>query len=301
MLRTFPALLALFGMTAGIDCRAESVFVNLLPEAQVDRPEIRLADIARMVGRDPAAAEGLGSAVVATCPTLARPCRLEKARLLPALQAHAAKQGSTLLWGANETVTVTGRRRQLPLAPAIEQAAARILQPMDPAHPLALEIKEAPVSIDAPPGPAEFRPEFDQMRRFGTMIELPITVLVDGVSVARPLVRYGLRRVGTVVATDSPAWSADRPEQRQARQRQAPGGVSTPSQQEEHGSGGDVAVARNKKVRLLIASGPVQVETEGTALSDAALGTLVDVRRANGLADIRGRAVDRATVLVEEN
>lgn len=299
--RTALTLLALLGMAAGIDCRAESVFVNLLPGVQVDRTEIRLADIAQMASRDPAAAERLGATVVATCSTLSQPCHLEKAGLLSAIQAHAAQQGTTLLWGANETVTVTGRRRQLPLAPAIERAAARILQQMDPTHPIALGIKETPAAIEAPPGTATFRPEFDQMRRFGTMIDLPITVLVDGVTVARPLVRYVLQRVGTAFATDSPVRGEDQLEQKQARVQQTPGRSSTSWQKEEHDLGSDVAIARNKKIRLLIASGPVQVETEGTALSNAAIGTLVDVRRINGLADVRGRVIDSGTVLVEGN
>ncbi len=299
MVRAALLLLAMLGIVAGYDCQAAGIFVNLLPEAQVDRPEIRLADIARMVGREPGGAQQLGAVVVATCPTLARPCRLEMAGFLPAIQTQAAKLGTTLLWGANETVTITGRRRQLPLAPAIEQAAARILLQLNPAYPVALGITEAPVAVDVPPGPIEFRPEFDQIRRFGTTIELPITVLVDGVSVARPLVRYALRRVAAAVAADMPARGANpRPEQ-----KQAPGQTSISAQKEKgamEGLSGDVAIGKNKKVRLLIATGPVQVETEGIALSDAALGALVDVRRANGQADIRGRAVDSDTVLVEE-
>lgn len=274
MLRTGLSALAFIGIAIGTDCRAERVFINLRPQAEVDRAEVRLTDIAEIATRNSNVAEQLGSTVVFKCPSLASLCRLGKSDVVAVTQARAQQLGANLIWGSNEGVTVRGRMRPLSLMPAADRAAIRILQQMDQGYPLAVSIQEGPGSIDVPPGIAEFRPEFDQMRWVGSAIELPIHVLVDGASVAKPVIRYALRR--SFVSA---------PPEELATERLT----------------SDSAVAKNKKVRLLIGSGPVRIEAEGIALADADLGGTVRVRRPNGLADVRGRAIDRGTVLVEEN
>lgn len=294
MVRTGLSALALFGFVAGMDCRAESVFINLKPEAEVDRGEVRLADIAEIAARDANIAAQLGGNVVFKCPGLAQPCRVGKTDIMAATQAKAQQAGANVIWGSNEAVSVRGRMRALSLAPAIDRAAVRILQQMDQGYPLALSVKEGPASIEAPPGAAEFRPEFDQMRWVAGGLELPINVLVDGVSVARPLIRYSLRR--SLVST-----TAERADDGRGSAPRVAGGASIGQSVDPVPESGSAVVAKNKKVRLLIDSGPVRVEAEGIALADADFGGTVRVRRPNGLADVHGRAVDRGTVLVEEN
>lgn len=304
-MRTCLAVLALIGFAAGMDCRAETVFVNLRPEAEVGHSEVKLSDIAEVVSRDATAADQLGRSFVDKCPSLALPCRLERSRLAPAIETRAAQMGARLVWGANESVALKGRMAPLPLSSAIDHGAIRILQRMDQGYPLAVNVKDAPDSIDAPPGAAEFRPDFNEMRRIGAVIELPINVLVDGVSVARPIIRYGLRHgfASGKPELPRPVAASSRQDKPALLQRpwQGTAGAFQDDRHASEGPAGNVLVAKNRKVRLLIDSGPVRVEAEGIALADAGPGGTVDIRRANGLADIRGRVIDHGTVLVEEN
>lgn len=293
--------LAFSSLVLGLDCHAGNVFINLRTEVEVDRADLNLADIAEVISRDPASASKLGATFVARCPSLSRLCHIQKTDISEAIETLAAQQQTRVIWGAAETVAIRGRKRSLPLTSVIDRTAIELVQRLGRGSPMAISISERPTSVEVPPGNTEFHPEFAQMLKEGSTIELPINVLVDGISVARPVVRYTVRRIPHPPRTESQSNAFVSHTENKTVQATV---FSPESQAQTSGSERAVeamAVTKNKKVRLLIGSGPVRIETEGIALADASIGSIVDVRRDNGLAAIKGRAIDYGTVEIEDN
>lgn len=256
----------------------ESAFVELRSEALVEQAGVLLRDIARIASRDPAVAERLGSLPVGRCASLAGDCRLDADMIVPEVEAHASETGVRLVWGANRSVAVSGRPRQVSLVAAIERGAAWAVQAYGQGVPVFVDVVEAQTTLSVPRGVTSVTPEIGRVRRVGAVLEMPVRVVVDGVEVARPVVRYMVRR------------SAD-----------GTGDTGAGSRIASMASDTRMAVAKDQRVRLLIDAGPVRVETEGVALGDARVGGTVRVRRSNGLAAVTGRAVDLGTVQVTEN
>jgi len=288
------AVIPLCALFVTMDCLAESVFVNLRHEAEIDNVKVRLSDIAEIITQNGSVAEQLGSAVVYECASFAPPCRLTKRDAMASTLAQARQLGADVIWGSNEVVTVRGRMRTLSLSPAIDQAAIRILQRIANGHPLALKVMEGPTLIEAPPGKVDFKPEFERIRWVDGNIELPINVRVNGSSVAKPIVRYALQR--NLISA-----SAEQGDDKQQHFKRTAGSMVNVQGDSMVQNSESSPIIKNRKVRLLVDSGTVRIETEGVALENASIGESVVVRRPNSLADVHGRAIDRGIVLVEEN
>lgn len=287
-MRLRTAGLVFLGLAIGASCQAETLFVSLRPVALVDRTEFRLADISEIVGRQRQAIDQLGNLIVGRCARLTQPCHLTKGQISAAVQPRASELGIDLVWGSVEAVDIHGRSRSVSLTTAIDQTAIRLVQAMDSGYPLAIGVKDGPAAVDVPPGAVQIEPQFARMRRVGALIEMPIDVLVDGSVMAQPIVRYVLRKGSAPSTIESrvPTEEFD---------------TKTTELSSEKRVAERVAVSRNEKVRLLIATGPLRIEAEGIALAAAHLGAAVRVRRADGVEDVEGRAVGQGTVLVEEN
>lgn len=291
------AVVAFCLFAAGI-CQAASVFVDLKPEASVAQRDIRLADIAHIVSRDSQSllAERLGNLTVSRCVSLAQKCRLMLAPIVAEVDARASELGISVVWGANQSTVITGRTQSLSLATAVDQGGAWIVGAIAQGNPVLVSVVEGPMTIDVPPGQARLQPGFSQIRRLGDYVDLPIQVLVDGIEVARTSIRYLVRQgnnpgsSGSALAAPVPNPSLAMPS---VTEEQKPGtnGLSRTS----------VAVSKDQRVRLLVESGLVKIETDGIALADAELGESVRVRRTNGLAAVTGRAIDHGTVQLIEN
>lgn len=265
-------------LCASVAHAGESVFVELRSEAVVEQASVLLRDIARVVSRDPAVAERFGSLPVGRCASLAGDCRLDADLIVPEVEARAAEAGVRLVWGANRSVAVSGKPRQVSLAAAIERGAAWAVQTYGQGAPVFVDVVETQTILSVPHGVVSVTPEIGRVRRAGAVLEMPVRVAVDGVEVAQPVVRYVVRR------------SVD-----------GSGDAGAGSSAASIANDARMAVAKDQRVRLLIDAGPVRVETEGVAMGDARVGGTVKVRRSNGLAALTGRAVDLGTVQVTEN
>ena len=258
---------------------AASVFLEIRPQALVDKAEVRLADVADILTRDVNLAEQLGRVAVGQCKSLVKGCRLDKTTFESLVETRAAELGAQLAWSSTETIYIKGRNTRFSLLPAAEKAAIRILLQVDQGRPLAISLPEGPMLIDIPPGEIAVLPAFDRGRRSGNVIEVPLLVSVDGMVVAQPTIRYLLHRTSA---------GSDRR-------------ISNESTTRSDSSAAQNVILKDKKVRLLIESGSVRVEAEGIALADAGIGDAVTVKLANGLVDVRGRLIDSGTVLALEN
>lgn len=296
----------LIAVLAWGECIAvQTVFVDLRTEAVVDRPEITLAEIAGVFARDEESSKRVGRLSVAHCASLASGCRLDKDALSAIVEGQAREFGVRVVWSANKSVLIKGRARKLPLTPAIEGVAVRIVQLFDQGNPVAVDVLDGPTSIDVPIGLVDVQPQIDQLRRTGPLLEIPLLVSVDGKIVAKFTARYALRRVAATGANDfgfrvgggNAGGSGESDLSKIRPPAIANGGrqkiLSLASQQN--------VVEKNQKVRLLIESGLVRVEADGISLAAAGIGDLVRVKRTNGLAGVSGRVIDHGTVLVVEN
>ncbi|MBI2308415.1 MAG: flagella basal body P-ring formation protein FlgA [Rhodocyclales bacterium] len=269
---------------------AESVFFDVRPEATVDQPNVVVADIVRVVARDSALAEQLGSIPVGRCASLAGGCRFDVDSVAGAVEARAAELGARIVWGGTRGVAVSGRPKSVSLASAIDGGAAWLVQAYGQGAPVYVDVIDGAATVSVPSGRLQILAEPARMRRAGAYAEMPVRVLVDGVEVAQPQVRYLIRRMAA--AADGKTL----PTVDGVANFHAPSANPLVA-------GGELrsAVTRNQRVRLLIDSGPVRVEAEGVALGDALLGGVVAVRRGSGLAAVTGRAIDQGTVQVVEN
>lgn len=285
-MKSFPAAALLLFSTMALG--TENVFVDVRPEAVVDQPQVVLRDIARVAARDSALAEQVGALVVGRCTSLSGGCRFEMDAVAGAIEARAAAIGANLIWGANRGVAVVGLPKAVSLDSAIDRGAVWLVQTFAQGAPVYVDVVGGPTSVTVPPGVVTVRPEISRMRRVGASLDMPVRVLVDGVDVAQPQVRYLMRRT----ADTHDGHSGTQAGRFDAMPFQAHAIA---------GSEPRVAVAKDQRVRLLIDAGPVRVEAEGVAMGDAKVGGTVKVRRANGLAAVTGRAVDQGTVQVVEN
>lgn len=291
-----PALLLSVSAAFG----AESVFLDVRSEATVDQASVILADIARVVARDASVAEQLGRMPVARCASFIRECRIQIETVSGPVEARAAELGANVVWGANRSVVVNGRPKVVSLVPAIDRGAAWVLQAYGQGAPVYVSVVDGVSAVTVPPGALQVLPEPARMRRVGAYIEMPVRVLVDGMEVAQPQVRYVVQRGAQSV--DVPALPVAQsievaPIATTARALPSPMLSDQPLVRSESGN----AVVKDQRVRLLIESGSVRVEAEGVALGDAKVGGDVKVRRANGLATVTGRAIDHQTVQIVEN
>lgn len=269
---------------------AESVFFDVRPEAMVDQPTVVVADIARVIARNGALVEQLGGIPVGRCASLAGGCRFDVDSIADAVEAHAADLGARVVWGGTRGVAVSGRPRNVSLASAIENGAAWLVQVYGQGAAVYVDVVDGVGTVPVPPGRLQMLTEPARMRRVGMYLEMPVRVLVDGVEVAQPQVRYVVRRAATPAeGQSSPTANSAGHSPFVAANHSAAGGEAR------------VAVTKDQRVRLLIDAGPVRVEAEGVALGNATLGSMVAVRRANGLAAVTGRAIDQGTVQVVEN
>lgn len=290
--------LALFlaGVALCSCCLAETVFVDLRAEAEVDKLPLSLGDLARLDARDKELARQLGGLQVDVCPTLAKSCRVDREKLAQAIAGPASRLGASLAWSATEAILVKGHVRPVSLSAAVDQGGVQILDRLGRGEILAAVVRDESPVVQVPPGAREIRPDLGGMRRIGGNVDLPFNVLVDGIPVARPVVRYALvHGVKPVGSGESKVTRSGLP-LKPVGEVQAAGGA-LPVQAVPAAA----VVGKNRPVRLLIDSGAVRIEADGLAVGDAGLGEYVGVVRQSAGGEIRGRVIGQGLVLLEEN
>jgi hypothetical protein len=276
-------LLLVLGMLAQA-ARAEDAFLSLRPQVSVDHSVVLLGDVVEVTARQPAIAERLHGIELARFSSLAKPAKLSRAEIDGLLNQRGALPSGGIAWGGSTEVVISGRLRRIDLAPGIDGAASQLMQALGPGHAVVIRVLDNGGDVMAPPGRTSVRPEMGALYRFGQTVDVPLAVEVDGIAVARPIVRFEVSRSPLDSAQFDPA----------PRRAAAPVSV-------DRGSPAELSVEKDRPVRIVVEAGSVRLEGEGTALADAREGDTVKVRRATGGTELLGRAAGPGLVLVEEH
>ena len=301
------ALFLIASLAGSASFAGQMVFLDLHREAVLDHAEVTLSEIADVFTRNDELARLVGRVTVAHCASLANNCRLEKSSLAAIVEEQTKKLGAQIIWSANESVLIKGRTRTLSLTPVIDSVAVGIVRTLGSNIPLAIKVLAGPTSIDIPIGITEIQPRIEQTHRTGTILELPLLVLVDGTIVANPMIRYEVRpaikqlTIGSAQQTMGAIDGSSGGFPKNNDIRSAKAGVENKNLRGSASSRSHHVVEKDQTVRLMIESGMVRVEAEGVVLTAGEIGDLVKVKRANGLAEVSGRVLDHGTVLVLEN
>lgn len=263
-----------------VSCSAETAFVALRTEAQVERREIRLSDIADVTSKNAETSAHLGRAIVARLTTLASPQSVGLETISRELSANPETSGIDVVWGANSSVKISGRVYPVSLQSAAEAGAVHLMSLVGKGRKIALQVVEPLDLVEAPAGKVAAIPLFKEISFAGSRFDVPVDIRVDGTSVARTVISYRVESTETEIPVGRTITSSA-------------GQIDLANQK--------AGVVRGQKVRMIYRSGAVQMESEGIALASAAPGEIISVRRPGNGSDLSGRVLDSGTVKVEEN
>lgn len=244
------ALALALGLAAAAGAQAAQALVTLRAQAVVPAAEVRLGDIAVVEADDEAAAAALRQLLAGRVGV--DPARLARWELQRHVARHLPPGIDDVRWQGAEAVAVQLQTQSLDPQLAVARASEALRARLEPAYP---ELVLRPVGrLD----PIRI-PHVDHtlQARLPAGSELPrrrMQVFVDVVAQGRVL-----RTVP--VSFDVQAWGDTAP-----------------------------AVARQDEVTVELRSGPVLIESRGTALADGRVGELVPVRT-QGAGAVRARVV----------
>lgn len=287
-MRFSPAAFAVCAYLVSSYCSA-SVFLDLYPTATIEKSDYTLGEIAAIVGSDSAQVEAMKRIRVDNCGLSKVVCRVTKAQVSARLTDDQAIRPGGVVWGSNETVEIRRGFRQVVLTGTAEEIAVRLAQRYQSHGQVVIKILESGTALMVPSGKVVVIPDFQRLkRRNRDVLEVPLTILVDGVSVKTTALRFHVSaNLGRADAVNDDIQSI-----RVVSEKSA-----VPLITDMRGSS---RVAKDQHVRLILASGDVTVETEGIALESGAVGQEIFVRRPNASYRLRGRVLDGGAVLVAE-
>lgn len=299
---------------------AAPVDVELLPAALVHGKAVRLGDVSRIDGADPALARALGATRLGAAPLAGYSERFSRAAIDAAIQASPATTGTALAWRGAGSVTV---RRASRLVEGAELAAVarRQLESVHGARYARLALTQAGSvgDVQVPEGTLALkpRPVAGALRQ---RVSAWVDLLVDGAvyrSVAVSFRAEGWNEVlvaGRAMPADGVAERGDfRQELRDVLALEAPPAPVTapaaPLRLSEAVGVGDVLLSRHvvppgmvrrgDRVSLVTTAGPVRIETSAVAQNDGMVGAQLRVKPANGSDIVTARVVAAGMVAVE--
>lgn len=293
-----PQAIAAVFVMASAAAHAEDVFLSLRSAVEVDSTTVRLGDVADVVSRRHANLKRLKEIRVSDVMHVDEPLSINRHDVEKILVKQGAFPAGGIAWGGASAVLVTVRRHPVDLSPGIDSAAAMLMARMAPGYDTSIRIIDAGGYVVAPPGKVTVRPDMNEMRRFGQIVEIPLSVDVNDISVAKPVIRLQVcrqPRQGARAGSDKPLLA---PHDMANRTTDLPNPGATAARRGAPAP--DVLfVKKDHPVHFIIETGAVRLEGEGVALSDARQGEYVKVKRASGPEEFLGRATSPQLVLVE--
>jgi len=296
MMRARLSLIALVACVAPVAGQEPGLFplrdfmtIEMLAEAEIDRPTIRVGDVARISGGTDRERDRLLQLDLDDVPAKASSSIVSRTLLEYRLRLSGASVSSFRVTGAAKTrVSVTPP--ELSEAAFIRAAAIALADRLD-TTPDRLNVRLAS-RFDRPLWSAQLG---DAVRLEGRVMSRvqanqPTKIEVDVVSNGRiretvPIyVEMPIAPAGAVVGKESPAFS-----DLGVKSRTTPLSNAVP---------GTMPVKMRDRVRLIVRVGPVLVQAVGEAEQDGAPGQMVRVRNIDSGKSVYGRLVDTGVVEV---
>ena len=305
---------------------SEPVIVALLPAAQVQDREVRLADIATVFGGDKRLRERIAQLDVADPPQGAQALRVSKDQVAYRLQLAGIDTGRARVQGA-DTVSLTRQTYEVP-AEVLAAAARECLIERLSWSPQDVSIQFAtrapgPVRIAASREEVELRAELHSPQIAPGRVRVGVSVCIRGdkrleVPVLLDLLLHqniavATRRIerGQLLTSENVRFErrlvnglndyrteSDSPIGMHATRTLQPLQVIAGSQVQAASEQAVVLVKQREPVQLLVEKGGLRVVTSGESLQDGRAGQTVRVRNVDSQRIILGRVIDRSVVQV---
>lgn len=289
-------------------CLADDIYIRLRPEVTLEHSNIYLRDIASVTtsSDDHQKIEKLLAEQIAKMGIHESTMRLSRHDVESIISKHRPDLRESIIFGGAESVSVQGRQA-VSLAPEMDSLATWVMQRVGPqlgAVELTVMTKNTEFH-DVPMGAVEKRPLFEQTRRSGQDIHIPILVSVDGRVYAKPVLHFRLQPIHGAAALDRtvfPLVSASHATTKIASSLTgaAMDGVTHTDDSDLPGKK-SFLITKNQLVRIVVQDGVIRIESDGISLANANVGDEVKVRRGDNPDVLVGHVSGPNTVVVGDD
>lgn len=289
--------LLVISLCVSVNCFADStIYIKLDSEVAVDHFVLQLGDVATVITNNPSQSSQMLRLPIVNLQTLTSPIRITKNQIEKALLADMPEIQNQITWAGGESVLVSGAKHEIKLDAIIEESRRQLTDMManQDASIQILSLNRF-AKLLVPMGTVEHQLHFERAKRLAGNISIPLDILVDGNVFATPVLKF------KIVGGQSPNDSTDvKQELKENRAKQAvPNSdkVKDVSNADESG----LLIQKNQHVKVIYDDGPIHIESEGIALSDARLGELVKIKRTESADFYTGQAQARGVIVVKDN
>jgi len=274
---------------------SDEVYLNLQSRMQADHVMISLKDMASVVAdvETPWAQQAIFN-----IGNLSQPNRLSRVEIEDLLLKQYSWLRGKIVWGGASSILIEGRKHAQSLDAGVAQAQQWLEQTMEGQTGRKSEYRlvNKMSLLELPAGKVSQQPMVERVRFIGHRAEMPLYIFVDQRLIAKRNLQFELRPPSGGRELESLLTDKDN------------GKLSVPTDKELVANneipvvpaGSKLLISKNQLVKVLMQHGPIQIESEGRAQSDAESGTSVMVQRLDSPDMFMAQVLQPGIVTVKE-
>ena len=280
---------------------AEDIYIELMPEATIDRHDVHLSDIAKLTSNDLNLKASLSKLVIVKLDSLGIPFKISKIEIEKVTQERMHMLSGSIVWSNAEFCLVRPELHPVDLSRGVDITAMTLMKNVKVKGVELLSTDTQLPLVAAPRVKIEQRPNFQEARMMGSNITIPLYVFADNRLIAKPALHFRFREVkpnaiqsvGYTFASKEEVYASNLEDSEVDDAKTDAEYIMTPVKKKQF------LIQKNQHVKLLIKSGMLEVESQGIAMSNAYLGDQVKVRKLSGSEVLFGRAQEAGVIVLD--